>query len=150
MRLWHVELIPYLADIHLIAQWRELCAIIKDIAETGTTHHVLINPIMEYDWLDFLLYSKKVVDELEKRGKNITKSYTIFMENLEKAKTYFPTKATENSIPYPYWHNDRYLKQCFYNLEEKADRGMITEKEWENIKTSTPIVMADWADYIPF
>ena len=30
-------------------------------------------------------------------------------------------------------HNDRYLKQCYYNLQEKADRGIITKEEWELI-----------------
>jgi hypothetical protein len=30
-------------------------------------------------------------------------------------------------------HNDRYLKQCLYNLQEKADRGIITPQEWQLI-----------------
>lgn len=30
-------------------------------------------------------------------------------------------------------HNDRYLKQCYYNLQEKADRGIITKEEWKLI-----------------
>jgi len=30
-------------------------------------------------------------------------------------------------------HNDRYLKQCFYNLQEKYDRGIITDEEWNEI-----------------
>ena len=31
------------------------------------------------------------------------------------------------------WHTNRYLKQCLYNLEEKYDRGGITQEEWDNI-----------------
>lgn len=31
-------------------------------------------------------------------------------------------------------HNDRYLKQCYYNLQEKYDRGIITQEEWEKIE----------------
>ena len=27
------------------------------------------------------------------------------------------------SQPFKYHHNDRYLLQCFYNLQEKYDRG---------------------------
>ena len=30
-------------------------------------------------------------------------------------------------------HNDRYLKQCYYNLQEKYDRHIITAEEWEKI-----------------
>lgn len=31
-------------------------------------------------------------------------------------------------------HNNRYLKQCYYNLQEKYDRGIITEEEWKKIE----------------
>jgi len=34
---------------------------------------------------------------------------------------------------YSGWHNKRYLKQCYYNLEEKADNGGLTEDEWKLI-----------------
>lgn len=149
MRLWHVDLIPYLPDIHLLTQWRELCAIVKDIAKTGTTHHVLINPIMDYGHVHFYLYSEKVADELRKRGKKIDNSYKEFIINLENAKKYFPNKEEETDrIPYPFWHNDRYLQQCYYNLQEKFDRGMITEKEWRRIDRSEPIAAADFS--LPF
>ena len=30
---------------------------------------------------------------------------------------------------FPGWHNDRYLAQCYYNLEEKYDCGGVAE-EW--------------------
>lgn len=152
MRLWHVDLIPYLPDIHIVAQWRELCAIVKGIANTGKTNHVLINPIMDYPWVHTYLYSERLIHELKKRGYNISKSYSEFMDNLKKAEEYFPEgHDAEEVLPFPYWHNDRYLRQCYYNLEEKFDRGMITEKDWENIKTSTPIIMSDFNDYIlPF
>jgi hypothetical protein len=28
------------------------------------------------------------------------------------------------------WHNDRYLLQCYYNLQEKHDCGGISDDEW--------------------
>ena len=31
-------------------------------------------------------------------------------------------------------HNDRYLRQCYFNLQEKYDRGIITFDEWRKIK----------------
>ena len=32
------------------------------------------------------------------------------------------------------WHNERYLKQCLYNLQEKYDCKGITESEWTAIE----------------
>ena len=32
------------------------------------------------------------------------------------------------------WHNDRYLTQCYYNLQEKWDRGGIPFDEWADVK----------------
>lgn len=31
-------------------------------------------------------------------------------------------------------HNERYLKQCLYNLQEKYDCGGISEDEWKIIQ----------------
>ena len=28
------------------------------------------------------------------------------------------------------WHNERYLDQCYYNLQEKFDCNGISEEEW--------------------
>lgn len=30
-------------------------------------------------------------------------------------------------------HNARYLKQCYYNLQEKYDMGIIDSKDWNKI-----------------
>ena len=32
------------------------------------------------------------------------------------------------------WHNERYLKQCLMNLQEKYDCGGISEDEWKVIE----------------
>jgi hypothetical protein len=37
----------------------------------------------------------------------------------------------KNAVIYPDWHNDRYLLQCYFNLEEKYDRGCILPWEWD-------------------
>ena len=34
---------------------------------------------------------------------------------------------------YEGWHNDRYLTQCLYNLQEKHDCGGISTEEWNKI-----------------
>ena len=35
---------------------------------------------------------------------------------------------------FPDWHNDRYLEQCYFNLEEKYDCGGIAQEWFEEIQ----------------
>lgn len=37
---------------------------------------------------------------------------------------------------FPNWHNERYYKQCYYNLEEKFDCGGLSNSEWEKIRNN--------------
>lgn len=39
-----------------------------------------------------------------------------------------------NTKIFKYWHNERYLKQCLFNLQEKYDCGGIPENEWKMIE----------------
>ena len=53
-----------------------------------------------------------------------------------------------NSDVFPEWHNDRYLWQCYYNLQEKYDCGGITQNEWDAIdlffKSRYPILQEEF------
>lgn len=71
MRLWHKDLIPYLPRKQLIAQWRECCAICSNIANKGTSNHLLVNKIMNYSFIHFSHYIQDVHDEMLKRGYKI-------------------------------------------------------------------------------
>lgn len=44
---------------------------------------------------------------------------------------------------YKDWHNERYLKQCLYNLQEKYDCGGISENEWKIIELQFGYLMRD-------
>ena len=72
MRLWHYDLLDVLPKQQLCSQLRECVAIAKDIYKKGTTNHILINPIMDYDLNHFRLYCKLVIKEMEKRGYNVS------------------------------------------------------------------------------
>ena len=48
VRLWHKDLIQYLPRQQLLGQWREVCAIARNIAVNGTTNHVLVNKVLDY------------------------------------------------------------------------------------------------------
>lgn len=114
MRLWHYKLIPFLPNSQLIAQWRELNSIYKNQPK-----HILINYVYRYEKDDLLVYSLKVTKELEHRGINI-KKFDNFV-NYFKGYTY--RKYIKSEAPFIFHHNERYLRQCFYNLQEKFDRG---------------------------
>lgn len=135
MRLWHKDLIPVLPKQQLIAQWRECCCIARNIAVKGTPNHLLVNDILNYDWEHFDTYCFCVREEMLKRGYKISKkSLDNFESNFEKAKPYFgrvPLKCLEI---YGHWHIDRYLRQCYYNLQEKYDCGGISKEEWDKIE----------------
>ena len=62
MRLWHYDLLPYLPNSQLIAQWRELNTIYAK-----PVNHILINYVYEYDRVHLLAYSLLVLNELQNR-----------------------------------------------------------------------------------
>ena len=126
MRLWHYKLIPYLPNSQLVAQRRELCSIFKD-----QPNHILINYVYTSDIKDLYNYTCKVVNELKDREINIKPNE--FMKNyfgdikFEELLEYFDY----DFIPFKNYHTDRYLLQCFMNLQEKYDRG---QKDFDEVK----------------
>lgn len=132
MRLWHYKLIPVLPRQQLLGQWRECCLIAKNIAEKGSPNHILVNPVMDYDVEEFTGYCKLVVDEMTRRGYK-SDIFDIFRKlNMCVPMSYSMHIADDHQF-FPGWHNDQYLRQCLSNLQEKHDRGGITDNEWEAI-----------------
>ena len=126
MRLWHYKLISVLPNKMLISQWRE-CIAIKRQWEKGTLKHRLVSYVMDYQKSGFYVYVCRVCNEMEKRNIKFQKK---FLDEIEYFCLFNQGNAMFN---YPE-HNDRYLKQCYYNLQEKYDRGIISEYEWAKIK----------------
>lgn len=143
MRLWHYDLLDVLPKQQLCSQLRECVAIAKDIYEKGTTNHILIDPIMDYDLNHFRYYCILVIREIEKRGYNVSDktkdklnkyiNYYKEMMIMSASKRIFILCENGYEPLFNDWHTDRYIKQCLYNLEEKYDRGGITNKEWDKI-----------------
>lgn len=142
MRLWHKDLIPVLPRKQLLAQWRECCAIAANIANKGTPNHLLVNKIISSPSIHFIYYTNLILDEMRNRGFKVNeKAYITFVDNLNKGQTYFPVLHNDLSFivcdisdVYSDWMNERYLRQCFYNLQEKYDCGGISEEEWKPIQ----------------
>jgi uncharacterized protein (TIGR02328 family) len=127
MRLWHKDLVEVLPRQQLLGQWRELNSINKK-----QDKHILINFIYDYDITDIIWYSTLVYDEMVKRG------YKCDTKNFERR--YKMSMGLAKCVPIPYdvifknKMNDRYLKQCLYNLQEKYDCGGISQEEWQKIE----------------
>lgn len=136
MRLWHKDLIPYLPQKQLVAQWRELCCIAKNIATDGTPNHLLVNKVLEYPIMNIYKYIDLVRDEMIKRGYNVTKeSYIHCLMNLKQGQHNFFSGIRIGNYLFDDWMCDRYLIQCYYNLQEKFDCGGLTDDEWHKIDT---------------
>lgn len=129
IRLWHYKLLPVLPDRFIVAEWRE-CLAIKRQWEKGTLKHRLVSYVMDQDKATFLCYVFDIIDEMKKRGIKYQEKY--FSEIFKFCDVDF-------SEVYPYnlhytQHNNRYLLQCYYNLEEKYDRGIVSFDEFQKIQ----------------
>jgi uncharacterized protein (TIGR02328 family) len=129
MRLWHKDLIKVLPKQQLLSQWRECCCIARNIKINGTPNHLLVNKILTYSDSHFYKYAQEIMYEMQRRG---------YKCNIDRFNRF-----TENDIRFidtpshmelfKYWHDDRYLKQCLYNLQEKYDCDGISKTEWDPI-----------------
>lgn len=136
IRLWHHKLLPVLPDKMLVAEWRE-CIAIKRQWEKGTLKHRLVSYVMDYKKCYFLTYVNDVVCEMMNR--NIKFDRNLYNE-LEKFCEHCITDKDYKE------HNNRYLVQCYYNLQEKYDRRIITQEEWEKIKDCPDLYDVDVYD----
>ena len=127
IRLWHKDLIPYLPKNQLLGQWRECCCIAKNITDNGTPNHILVNKIMDYPIEHFIAYTTLVKQEMQKRG------YKCDIGRFTKWLEWDAFKILKNEI-FEDWHNDRYLRQCLLNLQEKYDCDGISNDEWNIIE----------------
>lgn len=142
MRLWHRELIPHLPKQQLLGQWRELCCIASLLAVDHTPNHILVNPIIEYPPEHFEAFCNLVITEMKRRGLEIgSQALNTLQNNVRAWRLYLNQELPFDYIDrdwgmdlgediYGNWHNTRYLRQCYYNLEEKWDRGGIPDDEW--------------------
>ena len=93
--------------------------------------HPLVGYVKNHSKDYFLDYVIVLTNEMDKRGikyksnlyDEIVEFYNKDMDILEHTKEYY----------YPE-HNKKYYKQCYYNLQEKYNRGIITPDEWAQIE----------------
>lgn len=136
MRIWHKALIRVLPRQQLISQWRECIAIARNIELYGLPRHGLVNKVMDYPISHLYFYTDMVVLELMDRGYKVSpvalKKFEDSMRNID----YNYDDVVEESELFKNWHNKDYLIQCYYNLQEKYDCGLINQYDWRRIEAT--------------
>ena len=122
MRLWHTKLIPALPREHLVSQWRELSSIAGKIQTSGTSNHVLVNFVMDYDFDHFISYAYSIRQEMTRRKYRTMNSVWDKIVSLKPDWTLLPLEEV-----YKYKMSEFYLTICYYNLYEKFDCGMFDD-----------------------
>lgn len=131
MRIWSYDLIKVLPKKQLMAMRYELGDMIK---QYPNIKNGLVKFANNYPIVNLIFYFNCVIAECKKRGYNMSKKYNE--EILSIAENKIITNLAPNAF---FLHlrykedNDRYLKQCLYNLQEKYDRKIISEEEWKPI-----------------
>lgn len=108
----------------LVAQWRELNSIFKK-----QDNHILINFVYDCPKEHLLYYTNLIIAEFKKRGYKIKSldNYNTYFEGIQAPVYIAPANLFNGKM------NDRYLRQCVYNLEEKAQCKGISKDEWSKI-----------------
>ena len=123
MRLWHQSLIPYLPRQQLLGQHRE-CAALR--GNGWGRKHSVVDYTFKYDPAYLVAYHYVVMNEMIKRG---YKPDLIWKDLNYRGKTIgtqisWTDKDLFNLIkdnnPIFSEHNDKYLKECLDNLENKG------------------------------
>ena len=132
MRIWHYKLLPYLPDLQFKGQLRELVAIMRAWRDSGTTNHLLINKVMEYEKAELTKYFLLYREEYFKRyGKHISNEYSMEFMHFAPTALYWGDELFKG------WHNKEYLRVCMANLYEKHFFGIgksrITDEEWKRL-----------------
>ena len=130
MRLWHWKLISALPREQLVAAWRELSAIAGNLNTKGTPNHILVNKVCDYPRDHFVSYAHYIRAEMSRRGYRTMES--VWCKILDTNDGAFELVPVEDL--FPGWHNDRYLEQCYFNLEEKYDCGGVVQEWFEKIQ----------------
>ena len=128
MRIWDYRLISVLPNAQLKAMRYEIGDMIKQYPNIKNR---LVSYANNYDIEYLFNYFIKVLDEFKRRNLNHSIAYDNEITKIVVTKSPHPILNFQNLI-YPE-HNDRYLKQCYYNLQEKFDRKIISTEEWQKI-----------------
>ena len=117
MRLWHEQMIPLLPKNQLLGQHRECCAL---RGNGWKKKHKTVDYVFSYSPYELFLYHSLVMDEMEKRGYQVSIEWRDKNYRGKIAEKY--RNLEEKIIDSPIYkeHNQEYLQECIENLREKG------------------------------
>ena len=117
MRLWHEQMIPLLPKNQLLGQHRECCAL---RGNGWKKKHKTVDYVFSYSPYELFLYHSLVMDEMEKRGYQVSIEWRNKNYRGKIAEKY--RNLEEKMIDSPIYkeHNQEYLQECIKNLREKG------------------------------
>lgn len=117
MRLWHEQLIPVLPKNQLLGQHRECCAL---RGNGWLRRHRTVDYVFLYSPYHLFLYHSLVMDEMEKRGYNVSPEWRDKNYRGKNADNY--SNLEEKTIGSSIYkeHNPQYLAECIENLRKKG------------------------------
>ena len=132
MRLWHIDLIPYLDRQRLLSQHRECCAL---RGKGWGKKHATVDYVFSYSPAALIVYHYKVMKEMKRRG---YKPDSIWMDPCYRGKilgedTSFVDAAEVadlyNSNILFNEHDGAYFEECVRLLKEKMPE--FYDEEWD-------------------
>lgn len=117
MRLWHEQIIHLLPKNQLLGQHRECCAL---RGNGWKKKHKTVDYVFLYSPYHLFVYHSLVMDEMEKRGYNVSIEWRDKNYRGKKAKKYNNLEEININRPIYKEHNDEYLLECIENLRKKG------------------------------
>ena len=150
MRLWHYKLLPYLPDMQLKGQYRELVAIGNNVRYGRPQNHILVNFVDEYPKADLAWYFDIFRDAYENRfALRISETIVNGFEEFECEDV-----VSSAFGPFRGYMDNGYLDICMMNLYEKhaygIGKGRISSGDWNRLKegyfaaTNCRWLVPDW------
>ncbi|MBS9338527.1 hypothetical protein G6R29_02605 [Fructobacillus sp. M2-14] len=128
---------------HLLGQWRECLAITGAIKKHGEVNHATVNRLNDYSHDHLKLYTELIKQEMQKRGyKTSEKSHQKLIDDIgydwNRPIEYHENEVGDVTLSdgtelYAGFHDYRYLLQCLYMMQEKADTNQIDQKVWNSM-----------------
>lgn len=117
MRLWHEKIIQLLPKNQLLGQHRECCAL---RGNGWKKKHKTVDYVFSYSPYLLFRYHLLVMEEMEKRGYNISEEWKDKNYRGKIAEKYMNLEEEVIEDPIYKEHNNKYLDECIENLRNKG------------------------------
>jgi len=117
MRLWHEKIISLLPKSQLLGQHRECCAL---RGNGWKRKHKTVDYVFSYSPYLLFRYHLLVMEEMEKRGYNVSEEWKDKNYRGKIAEKYMNLEEEVIEDPIYKEHNNKYLDECIENLRNKG------------------------------